>query len=78
MPSYSLYEILTLADGIPGVGNGGEEETAESKEEQEEQERLRQEAIKLAEIERRMKYKKQEEDRELMRQIIRDKVDMSV
>ena len=70
--------ILTLADGIPGVGNGGEEETAESKEEQEEQERLRQEAIKLAEIERRMKYKKQEEDRELMRQIIRDKVDMSV
>ena len=78
MSSDLVYVILTLADGIPGVGNGGEEETAESKEEQEEQERLRQEAIKLAEIERRLKYKKQEEDRESMRQIIRDKVDMSV
>ena len=70
--------ILTLADGIPGVGGGGEENNVESKEEQEEQERLKQEAIKQAEMERRMKYKKQEEDRESMRQIIRDKVDVSV
>ena len=50
--------ILTLADNIPGVGGGGDEDTGESKEEQEEQERLRQEAIKNAEIERRAKYKK--------------------
>ena len=70
--------ILTLADGIPGVGGGVEENNVESKEEQEEQERLKQEAIKQAEMERRMKYKKQEEDRESMRQIIRDKVDVSV
>jgi len=39
-----------------------------------EQERLRQEAIKQAEKERRDKYKKQEEDREVLRQGIRDKV----
>ena len=70
--------IFKLADGIPGVGGGGGEDNVESKEEQEEQERLKQEAIKQAEMERRMKYKKQEEDRESMRQIIRDKVDVSV
>ena len=39
-----------------------------------EQERLRQEAIKQAERERRDKYKKQEDERETMRQTIRDKV----
>ncbi len=39
-----------------------------------EQERLRQEAIKQAEKERRDKYKKQEEEREVLRQGIRDKV----
>ncbi len=39
-----------------------------------EQERLRQEAIKQAERERREKYKKQEEEREGIRQTIRDKV----
>ena len=43
---------------------------------QEEHERLRQESIKQAEIERKIRYKKQEEDRASMRQIIRDKVDM--
>ena len=67
--------ILPLADSIPGVGGGNDEDTGESKEEQEEQERLRQEAIKQAELERRVKYKKQEDERESMRQIIRDKVD---
>ena len=36
--------------------------------------RLRQEAIRQAEKERRDKYKKQEEEREGMRQTIRDKV----
>ena len=35
---------------------------------------MRQEAIKQAEKERRDKYKKQEEDREVLRQGIRDKV----
>ena len=70
--------ILPLTDSIPGVGGGGDEDTGESKEEQEEQERLRQEAIKQAELERRTKYKKQEEERESMRQVIRDKVDMCV
>jgi complexin-1/2 len=39
-----------------------------------EQERLRQEAIKQAEKERRDKYRKQEEEREHLRQGIRDKV----
>ena len=70
--------ILPLTDSIPGVGGGGDEDTGESKEEQEEQERLRQEAIKQAELERRTKYKKQEDEREDMRQIIRDKVDICV
>ena len=45
-----------------------------SKEEQEEQEKMRQEAIRQAERERRDKYKKQEEEREGMRQTIREKV----
>ena len=66
--------ILTITDSIPGVGGGGDEDSGETKEEQEEQERLRQEAIKQAEIERRTKYKKQEEERESMRQTIREKV----
>ena len=39
-----------------------------------EQERLRQEAIKQAERDRREKYKKQEDEREGIRQNIRDKV----
>ena len=38
--------------------------------------RLRQEAIRQAERERRDKYKKQEEEREGVRQSIRDKVKM--
>lgn len=42
-----------------------------------EQERLRQEAIKQAEKERRDKYKKQEDEREVLRQGIRDKVRLS-
>jgi complexin-1/2 len=43
-----------------------------------EQERLRQEAIKQAEKERREKYKKQEEDREHLRQGIREKVSVNL
>ena len=42
---------------------------------QEEHERLRQESIKQAEFKRRIRYKRQEEDRASMRQIIRDKAD---
>lgn len=43
---------------------------------QEEHERLRPESIKQAEFKRRIRYKRQEEDRASMRQIIRDWVDM--
>ena len=65
----------SVTDSIPGVGGGGgDDDSGETKEEQMEQERLRQEAIKQAERERRDKYKKQEEERESMRQTIRDKV----
>lgn len=64
----------SVTDSIPGVGGGGDsEDSGVSKEEAEEQERLRQEAIRQAEKERRDKYKKQEEEREGMRQTIRDK-----
>ena len=44
-----------------------------SREEQKEQERLRKEAIMQAERERHLKYKKQEEEREAVRQNLRDK-----
>ena len=50
--------ILTLAHSIPEVRGGEEYGTSELKEEQEEHERLRQEGIKNAEIERHAKYKK--------------------
>merc|ERR1712079_998008 len=64
----------SVTDSIPGVGGGGDsEDSGVSKEEAEEQGRLRQEAIRQAEKERRDKYKKQEEEREGMRQTIRDK-----
>ena len=56
------------------MGSSRNDDDGESKEEQEEQERLRQEAIKQAERERAQKYRKQEEEREGMRQNIRDKV----
>ncbi len=45
-----------------------------TKEEAAEQEKLRQEAIRQAERERREKYKRQEDEREGIRQSIRDKV----
>merc|ERR1712126_468159 len=41
--------------------------------EQQEQERLRQESIKQAEKERRIKYKKQDDEREVIRSALRDK-----
>ena len=65
---------ISFADSIPGVGGSKDDDSGETKEEQMEQERLRQEAIKQAERERRDKYKKQEEEREGIRQNIRDKV----
>ena len=67
--------ILKVADVIPGIGIEEVIESEEWKEIQEEQERLRQESIEQSEVERRIRYKKQEEDRESMRQIIRDKAD---
>jgi len=64
----------SVTDSIPGVGGGSnDDDDGMSKEEAEEQERLRQESIKQAEAERRQKYKKQEEEREGIRQTIRDK-----
>lgn len=63
----------SVTDSIPGVGGSKDDDDGVSKEEQMEQERLRQEAIKQAEKERRDKYKKQEEERESLRQGIRDK-----
>merc|ERR1719159_1894603 len=63
----------SVTDSIPGVGGDDKEDSGMSTEEAEEQERLRQEAIRQAERERRDKYKKQEEEREGMRQTIRDK-----
>ena len=56
------------------MGSSSNDDDGETKEEQEEQERLRLEAIKQAERERRDKYKKQEDERETVRQGIRDKV----
>ena len=57
---------------MPSVG--GDESTPEDREKAAEQEKLRQEAIKQAEQERRVKHKKMEEQRENMRQGIRDRV----
>ena len=57
---------------IPSVG--GDETSPEDREKTAEQEKLRQEAIKQAEQERRVKHKKLEEQRENMRQGIRDRV----
>ncbi len=76
--TYALrVNLLSLADSIPGVGGSKHDDEGESKEDQMEQERLRQEAIKQAERDRRDKYKKQEEEREGMRQNIREKVSTS-
>ena len=57
---------------IPSVG--GDDTSPEDREKAAEQEKLRQEAIKQAEVERRTKHKKMEEERENMRQGIRDRV----
>ena len=48
---------------VKSVGDG---EQVDSKEEQQEQERMRQEAVRLSDKERREKYRKQEEERELV------------
>ena len=48
---------------VKSVGDG---EQVDSKEEQQEQERVRQEAVRLSDMERREKYRKQEEERELV------------
>merc|ERR1712223_1634729 len=60
---------------MPAVPGTGKEERGESltREELQEQERLRKEAIKATERERHLRYKKQEEEREKMRQTLRDK-----
>ena len=59
------------AGNLPSVGGSDE---PEDKERDAEEEKLRQEAIKRAEEERRVKHKKFEDEREGIRQGIRDKV----
>ena len=67
----SILDTLSCFVGqIPSVG--GNEEPVD-KEQAAEDERLRQEAIKEAEEKRRVKHKKMEEERENMRQGIRDR-----
>eukprot|EP00090_Calanus_glacialis_P001029 TRINITY_DN10737_c0_g2_i2.p2 TRINITY_DN10737_c0_g2~~TRINITY_DN10737_c0_g2_i2.p2 ORF type:complete len:138 (+),score=78.67 TRINITY_DN10737_c0_g2_i2:57-470(+) len=58
---------------VPGVGGDKEEDSGLTREEQQEQEKLRQESLKQVERERRMKYKKQDDEREVIRSSIRDK-----
>ena len=62
------------AGNLPSVGGSDE---PEDKERDAEEEKLRQEAIKRAEEERRVKHKKFEDEREGIRQGIRDKVSQS-
>ena len=57
---------------VPKVG-GGDEENKMTKEELHEQEKMRQDAIKKAEKERRLKYQKQKEEREQESSKIRGK-----
>merc|ERR1712025_711145 len=57
---------------VPGTGDD-KEDSGLTREEMQEQERLRQEAIKMAEKERHKKYRKQDEEREVVRQNLRDK-----
>ena len=66
------FTLITISGNLPSVGGGSDE--PEDKERDAEEEKLRQEAIKRAEEERRVKHKKFEEEREGIRQGIRDKV----
>ena len=63
--------FLHDAGQLPSVGGGDDDG---DKERDVEEEKLRQEAIKKAEEERRVKHRKMEEEREHLRQNIRDKV----
>jgi len=58
---------------VPGVGGGDDDSSKLTKDEQQEQEKARQDAIKRAEKERRLKYQKQKDDREGMSAGIRNK-----
>merc|ERR1719376_1439586 len=64
--------MSAVTSQLPGGGKD-DEPSAEDKERDAEEEKLRQEAIKEAEEKRRVKHKKMEEERENMRQGIRDK-----
>ena len=72
MTFFKRIFFRTFAGNLPSVGGGGDDEG--DKEKDLEEEKLRQEAIKEAEERRRVKHKKMEEDRENMRQGIREKV----
>ena len=66
-----IQKMKLSAGNLPSVGG---DDDGGDKEKDVEEERLRQEAIKEAEEKRRIKHKKMEEERENMRQGIRDKV----
>ena len=67
----TYLKLSVLAGNLPSVGGSDE---PEDKERDAEEEKLRQEAIKRAEEDRRQKHKKFEDEREGIRQGIRDKV----
>lgn len=68
----SIFFFL-FTHGDAGLG-GGESEDGDTKDKDDEAERERLEAIKEAEDRRKEKHRKMEEEREKMRQDIRDKV----
>jgi len=74
-----MMKMMNPMGSMPSVPGTEEkkEEPGLTREELKEQERLRKEAMMLAERERRMKYKKQEEQRETVRQNIRDKYNIA-
>merc|ERR1712029_147987 len=72
-----MLKMMNPMFSMPSVsgasGTEGKEEPGLTREELQEQERLRKEAILLAERERHKKYRKQDEEREVVRQKIREK-----
>ena len=74
MTTYTSYTICHYLGQLPSAP---EPEDPEDREKAIEQEKLRKEAIREAEEKRRIKHKKLEEEREGVRQNIRDKVHYS-
>ena len=73
--TYFCFILMSFCNFFSGnIPSVTEKEDPIDKEQAAEDERLRQEAIKEAEEKRRVKHKKMEEERENMRQGIRDRV----